>query len=283
MPRSRRPQSQRQRTYNTRRHWAAVNRGNKPLLGCLLPLVLLGVICIDLVRTCRHAGPSSQGHPGSGPSTDRFSESTNPSPSNPAKRAVVHRAPAGTRGLRAPDAQGDACPATIAEHIVRLSVEGVGGGVVSLINTNGLVLIGPGSEWFWTALSGLVLAITFFAIYRQLRLQRSQAAIAQVTAIRAEWTSKAERHARLAALIDLEHRVPAEGMPQSAYAVANWFDRQGYLVRKGHLDLEEASSIFTDDLLFWWTTCEPYVRQDRATHELDQILADFEGFAKAVG
>ena len=154
---------------------------------------------------------------------------------------------------------------------------------MSLINTNGLVLIGPGSEWFWTALSGLVLAITFFAIYRQLRLQRSQAAIAQVTAIRAEWTSKAERHARLAALIDLEHRVPAEGMPQSAYAVANWFDRQGYLVRKGHLDLEEASSIFTDDLLFWWTTCEPYVRQDRATHELDQILADFEGFAKAVG
>ena len=37
---------------------------------------------------------------------------------------------------------------------------------MSLINTNGLVLIGPGSEWFWTALSGLVVAVTFFAIYR---------------------------------------------------------------------------------------------------------------------
>jgi hypothetical protein len=50
-----------------------------------------------------------------------------------------------------------------------------------VINFNGLVLIGPGSEWFWTALSGLVLAITFVAIYRQLVLQRDSAAIDQVT------------------------------------------------------------------------------------------------------
>jgi hypothetical protein len=154
---------------------------------------------------------------------------------------------------------------------------------VTLINTNGMAFIGPGSEWFWTALSGLVLAITFFAIYRQLRLQRSQAAIAQVTAIRAEWTSKTERHVRLAALIDLEHRAPAEGMPPSAYGPANWFDRLGYLVRKGHLDAEEASTIFTDDLLFWWTICEPFVRQDRARYGIELILGDFEFFAKEAG
>jgi len=129
----------------------------------------------------------------------------------------------------------------------------------------------------------LVLAITFFAIYRQLRLQRSQAAIAQVTAIRAEWTSKTERHTRLAALIDLEHRAPADGMPPSAYGPSNWFDRQGYLVQKGHLDLEEASSIFTDDLLFWWTICEPFVRQDRAHYRIGQILGDFEFFATEAG
>jgi hypothetical protein len=43
---------------------------------------------------------------------------------------------------------------------------------MTFINTNGLAFIGPGSEWFWTAISGIVLAITFIAIYRQLRLQR---------------------------------------------------------------------------------------------------------------
>jgi hypothetical protein len=47
--------------------------------------------------------------------------------------------------------------------------------VVTFINTDGLAFIGPGSEWFSTAVSGIVLAITFIAIYRQLRGQREQA------------------------------------------------------------------------------------------------------------
>jgi hypothetical protein len=50
-------------------------------------------------------------------------------------------------------------------------------GLVRLINTEGLVLIGPGSEWLWTAVSGLVLAITFLAIWRQLALARSANAL----------------------------------------------------------------------------------------------------------
>jgi hypothetical protein len=45
---------------------------------------------------------------------------------------------------------------------------------VNLINTDGLALIGPGSEWFWTALQFTALAITFVAIYRQLRAQQLQ-------------------------------------------------------------------------------------------------------------
>ena len=43
---------------------------------------------------------------------------------------------------------------------------------MKLINTDGLAFIGPGSEWFWTALQFTALAITFFAIYRQLRTQQ---------------------------------------------------------------------------------------------------------------
>jgi hypothetical protein len=45
---------------------------------------------------------------------------------------------------------------------------------VKFINTDGVTFVGAGSEWFWAAVSGLVLAVTFIAIYRQLRLQRLQ-------------------------------------------------------------------------------------------------------------
>jgi len=154
---------------------------------------------------------------------------------------------------------------------------------MTFINTNGMAFIGPGSEWFWTALSGLVLAVTFFAIYRQLRLQRGQASIAQVTAIRMDWVSKEERYKRLVALIDLENRAATEGMPSSAYAPANWFDRLGYLVRKGHLDAEEGTGIFLNDLLFWWSICEPYIQQERAREGIAQILREFEYLAKEAG
>jgi len=45
---------------------------------------------------------------------------------------------------------------------------------VTLINTDGMSFIGPGSEWLWAALTGLVLAGTGVAIYRQLRVQQRQ-------------------------------------------------------------------------------------------------------------
>jgi hypothetical protein len=44
---------------------------------------------------------------------------------------------------------------------------------VKLINADGMAIFGPGSEWFWTMLQFTALAITFYAIYRQLRAQRA--------------------------------------------------------------------------------------------------------------
>ena len=43
-----------------------------------------------------------------------------------------------------------------------------------LINTDGLTFFGAGSEWFWTMLQFVALATTFYAIYRQLRVQQQQ-------------------------------------------------------------------------------------------------------------
>ncbi len=45
---------------------------------------------------------------------------------------------------------------------------------MKFINTDGMAFIGPGSEWFWTALQFAALATTFYAIYRQLRTQQLQ-------------------------------------------------------------------------------------------------------------
>jgi hypothetical protein len=52
---------------------------------------------------------------------------------------------------------------------------------MTLINTDGMAFIGPGTEWFWTALTGVVLGVTFIAIYSQLRVQATLAQPVAVT------------------------------------------------------------------------------------------------------
>ena len=43
-----------------------------------------------------------------------------------------------------------------------------------LLDTDGLAIFGPGSEWFWSMLQFVVVAITVYGIYRQLRAQHVQ-------------------------------------------------------------------------------------------------------------
>ena len=51
---------------------------------------------------------------------------------------------------------------------------------MSVLNTEGLSLFGPGSEWFWSMLQFVVVAVTLLGIYSQLRLGRSANAFAQL-------------------------------------------------------------------------------------------------------
>src|SRR5260221_5073017 len=149
-----------------------------------------------------------------------------------------------------------------------------------LINTDGLVLIGPGSEWFWTMLTGLVLALTFVAIYRQLRAQRGASIFEQFKSIAAQWDAKAFRYTRLAALIDLEHRPVTEGAPQTAMTVAGWFYTLGTLVIARHVDNRTVAATYAEPILSWWETLRPFIDRDRTKWNAPAHLADFEELAR---
>jgi hypothetical protein len=110
---------------------------------------------------------------------------------------------------------------------------------VKFINTDGMAFIGPGSEWFWTALSGIVLAVTFLAIYRQLSLQRSAGAIEQLNRIEQEYQS--ERMLRVALELAQARQAGIDPtlLPQVAVvALVNFWERVATLARRGHIDLE---------------------------------------------
>ena len=83
---------------------------------------------------------------------------------------------------------------------------------MKLINTDGLALIGPGSEWFWAMLTMLMLTITFVAIYRQLRAQVTANALQKMQFLLDRYQSDRMTHFRLSAALDIKYGKPGAGM-----------------------------------------------------------------------
>jgi hypothetical protein len=135
---------------------------------------------------------------------------------------------------------------------------------MKLINTDGMAFIGPGSEWFWTALSGLVLAVTFIAIYRQLRLQANSVAIDQLTEFEREWDSERLLRCQLAVLLELQAGVdPANLTEGPAHFIFNFWERIAALARGGRIDPKLLTSVNGGVGEWWWAVLNAYVMNGR--------------------
>jgi len=161
--------------------------------------------------------------------------------------------------------------------IVATQWEGSG---VKLINLDNAVLIGPGSEWFWTAISGLVLAATFLAIYRQLRLQRAATTFEQARNLAAEWDSEGMLRARLAVLVAAQQGSGPIHVPISAAAtVANYWEGVGNLVKEGHVDPEQVQG--SACRVFWARlSAFGFIELGRERENDREVFANFEWLAE---
>ena len=154
---------------------------------------------------------------------------------------------------------------------------------MKFINTDGMAFIGPGSEWFWTAVSGLVLAVTFIAIYRQLRLQRSQGAIEQIDAFLREWNSERLLSYRLNVLVALQAGAARALVPDGAAGtLSNYWEGLGTLARSGHLDRRLFWDNHGNSCQAWWGYLGPYCRATRARLEDPAVYENFEWLAGAM-
>jgi hypothetical protein len=148
---------------------------------------------------------------------------------------------------------------------------------VQLINTQGMAFIGPGSEWFWTAISGLVLAITFFAIYRQLRLQRSEGAIAQIDSFVREWNSERLLICRREVLLALRDAPDATALPPGAAGrLGNYWEGIAGLTHAGHLDRRLLYTQYGNACQLSWALLAPHTRALREHDHDPTLYADFE-------
>ena len=154
---------------------------------------------------------------------------------------------------------------------------------MKLINTDGMAFIGPGSEWFWTALSGVVLAVTFIAIYRQLVLARGASAREQLESSDREWNSERFARCKVEILVARRDNADPASVPSApAQAIAMYWERIAALARGGHLDPKLLHTYNGGACSVWWVALAPFVRRRRAELEDETEFKGFEWLAQVM-
>jgi len=160
----------------------------------------------------------------------------------------------------------------------------MGAADLNLINLNGLALIGPGSEWFWSMLQFVIVTLTLYAIYRQVRLQASTAAVEQASQLQDDWHSS-ERliRSRLAVLEALRDGLdPSTAARAAASRVGNFWEQVGYLVKAGHVDERLVYEYLGNSVQLWWAWLGATVKRWRELEGEPKIDEHFEWLAHRV-
>ena len=150
---------------------------------------------------------------------------------------------------------------------------------MKLINLDEFVVLGQGSEWLWTMISGLVLAVTFFAIYRQLSLQRNGAAIEQVRLIYREWSDERMSRAKLDALVAMRDGASPAATLIVGTDVGDFWEGLAYLVRMGNMDRRMVYNSLGPAARLWWGYLAPSAQVARDQANDRGIWVDFEWLA----
>ena len=132
---------------------------------------------------------------------------------------------------------------------------------MTIFNTEGLVIFGAGSEWFWTLVEAVALSVTGIAIYRQLRAQGAANALNATAALDARWSSEAQLRLRLAALIHIASARP--GWPPTLTEIGNFFEDLATLQNHGHLRLADTWEEWGRAVQVWWALAKPMVLANR--------------------
>lgn len=149
-----------------------------------------------------------------------------------------------------------------------------------LINTDGLTIIGDGSQWFWAMAGFFAIPVTGFLIFSQLRGQRSASAVAQVEAFNREgMTEQMNRHVVELLIALRDHKDPTD-LPRAATAmIAGFWETFAGLARAGHRDPKLLWRMNPTAAQTVWAWLAPWVRWRRAETGRGDDFSDLEWLA----
>jgi hypothetical protein len=147
-----------------------------------------------------------------------------------------------------------------------------------LINFDGFVVVGQGSEWFWAMLTMIALTVTFLAIYRQLSAQRAAVAFEQLQTLEAELKSDRMQYIGHRFVVGLRRGEDWTRLETFMW-IPSFFEKLSLLHQRGYLDTEVLYTSFGENIVRWWTVSASIIEQLRVEYENPGELAGFERLA----
>ena len=150
---------------------------------------------------------------------------------------------------------------------------------MTIVNTETMAFFGPGSEWLWALLQVLVIGVTLFFVYGQLRAIRMANALSELRKLAERWESRNMIQAGLLAATQLRDS-PQAAMSRPASLIAEFFSDMHSLRDRGVLDEREVMEAWAARCDSWWVLLGPLVGPYRTAERSEKLYLGFEDLAK---
>jgi hypothetical protein len=144
-------------------------------------------------------------------------------------------------------------------------------GVVEIVNWEGSALFGPGSEWFWSMASFIVVIASLGGIYRQLRAQGSANAVQRIESLQGQYDSERMAYARLALALDLKYEERSRHTFEKARPLLDFFANLDDLHEAGYLSVAEIWNSWGRSIQVWTALLASTVERQRELENAPEL------------
>lgn len=137
-----------------------------------------------------------------------------------------------------------------------------------------LFFLGQGSEWFWVMVESIIVIVSLWFIYRQVKLSRYANMLQTILKFREMWSSQEMMRCRQSTCENYQRRTEAIGKVEEE--VSGFFEEIGLLVEKHVIPKEFVWECYSYYIEPYWTMMKKNIKKFRQQTHDESWLEHFE-------
>jgi hypothetical protein len=136
--------------------------------------------------------------------------------------------------------------------------------------------IGPNSEWFWALVQSVVVAVSLYFIYQQIRIQSQANMLTALFGLATKWDSDRMIEARQQICTNHNSNTESRSINVPEERIASFFEEIGLFMKKKAFTPDVIWDEYSYYVEHYWPMLEPHVREFRRVERDDSWFENFE-------